>query len=562
MYQALYRKWRPKTFDDVVGQDHITDTLKNQVMMGKLSHAYLFIGSRGTGKTTCARILAKAVNCENPVNGNPCCKCATCRGIDDGSIMDIVEMDAASNNGVDNVRALREEAVFSPATTKKRVYIIDEVHMLSLQAFNALLKIIEEPPEHLMFILATTELNKVPTTILSRCQRYTFKRLKSEKIAEHVKYVADHESFTIDPNAALLLAQLSEGGMRDALSSLDQCSVVEHITVDSVYSTMGLAGSKSTVSMMSHVLKHDIESAIKLFNDLWIEGKNPSSILNELNVLQRDILITSVTKDRNSDLLSGRYDVDTLSKFAKYFSIGTVSAHMQIVQDSLDELHNASSAKTVAELCLVKLCNSANSDDLIDLKERIIKLENIIQSGKMPVNEILSSNNSVNTKEIDKNKNITNKELPDTPVISYNERVAENFTPYEEPEYPDINEDILVPSESDNIDSQSEGPCTWNSIIERALPNLPPSARSFVGDNESLSGTFDGDSLKLYAQDSLVYNQINKPKVLECFKQAALELSGRPIAVTITESKNTNQINTRSIEELKQFREVHIIGGK
>ena len=224
MYQALYRKWRPKTFDEVVGQEHITETLKNQIITGRLSHAYLFIGTRGTGKTTCAKILAKALNCQHPENGNPCCKCPACLGIEDGSILDVVEIDAASNNGVDNVRQLREEAVFSPVSVKKRVYIIDEVHMLSTAAFNALLKILEEPPEHLTFILATTELNKVPATILSRCQRHSFKRLDSEVITNHLEHVASCEGLKLEHDAAELIAGLAEGGMRDALSLLDQCS--------------------------------------------------------------------------------------------------------------------------------------------------------------------------------------------------------------------------------------------------------------------------------------------------------------------------------------------------
>ena len=220
MYQALYRKYRPKTFDDVVGQEHITETLKKQVETGRLSHAYLFIGTRGTGKTTCAKILAKAVNCERPVNGNPCNQCAACRGIDDGSILDVVELDAASNNGVDNVRALRDEAVFSPANVRKRVYIIDEVHMLSTSAFNALLKILEEPPAHLMFILATTELHKVPATILSRCQRHSFKRIPVDTIAARLNYVAEQEHLNLQPDAAALLARMADGGMRDALTLL------------------------------------------------------------------------------------------------------------------------------------------------------------------------------------------------------------------------------------------------------------------------------------------------------------------------------------------------------
>ena len=232
MYQALYRKYRPRSFEDVVGQEHITETLKKQVATSRLSHAYLFIGTRGTGKTTCAKILSKAVNCEHPENGNPCNKCPACLGIDDGTVMDIVEMDAASNNGVDHVRQLRDEAIFSPAAVKKRVYIIDEVHMMSTSAFNALLKILEEPPEHLMFILATTELHKIPATILSRCQRHSFKRLDSGCIEKRLGYVAECENLNLTADAAALIARLSEGGMRDALSLLDQCSGREKIDSD------------------------------------------------------------------------------------------------------------------------------------------------------------------------------------------------------------------------------------------------------------------------------------------------------------------------------------------
>ena len=224
MYQALYRKWRPRTFDDVVGQGHITETLKRQVQEGRLSHAYLFTGTRGTGKTTCAKILARAVNCEHPVNGNPCNECDACKGIEDGSVMEVLELDAASNNGVDQVRALRDEAVYSPAAVGKRVYIVDEVHMLTTAAFNALLKILEEPPEHLMFILATTELHKVPATIKSRCQQFAFKRISAMDIAGRLKYVAGQERIHLTDAGADLLARLADGGMRDALSLLDQCA--------------------------------------------------------------------------------------------------------------------------------------------------------------------------------------------------------------------------------------------------------------------------------------------------------------------------------------------------
>ncbi len=256
MYQALYRKWRPKTFSDVIGQSHITQTLRKQVAEGRTSHAYLFTGTRGTGKTTCAKILAKAVNCEHPMDGDPCCQCPSCVGIENGSFLDVLELDAASNNGVDQVRALRDEAIYAPANVKKRVYIVDEVHMLSTPAFNALLKILEEPPEHLMFILATTELHKVPATILSRCQRFSFKRITPQDIAARLLYVAGQEQIDLTADGAELLSRLADGALRDGLSLLDQCAAVGG-TVDSraVLEALGLAGNLQTAQLMEFILR-------------------------------------------------------------------------------------------------------------------------------------------------------------------------------------------------------------------------------------------------------------------------------------------------------------------
>ncbi|MDY4191819.1 MAG: DNA polymerase III subunit gamma/tau, partial [Oscillospiraceae bacterium] len=250
MYQALYRKYRPKSFDDVVGQEHITSTLKNEVLTGKIAHAYLFCGSRGTGKTTCAKILAKAVNCPDLRDGSPCGECEICRGIDDGSLLDVLEIDAASNNGVDNIRQLREDAFFTPSMAKYRVYIIDETHMLSTGAFNALLKIMEEPPSHVLFILATTEAHKVPATILSRCQRFDFHRIKSGDIARYLEKIAGKEGVELTHDGALLIGRLSDGGMRDAVSLLDQCiSQGSRITAELVSRTAGLAGSRPVLEL-------------------------------------------------------------------------------------------------------------------------------------------------------------------------------------------------------------------------------------------------------------------------------------------------------------------------
>jgi len=363
MYQALYRKWRPQTFDEVVGQKHITDTLKNQIINNRLSHAYLFIGTRGTGKTTCARILAKAVNCENPVDGNPCGLCSACRGISEGRVMDVVELDAASNNSVDNVRALRDEAVFSPATVRKRVYIIDEVHMLSTAAFNALLKILEEPPEHLLFILATTELQKVPATILSRCQRHSFKRIDSPMIAEYLEYIASKENFRLSHDAAGLIARLADGGVRDALSLLDQCSASETIDLEAVYSAMGLAGNRRTLLLMENIIAHETAKAIKDFNSLWMDGKDPAVLLTELSNLLRDTLMMLVAPKGGLSLISGGYDSEALISLASRMTREEIMCAMETLGKYLASMKESSNPKVTAELCLVDLVVPSDKDD-------------------------------------------------------------------------------------------------------------------------------------------------------------------------------------------------------
>jgi len=384
MYQALYRKYRPKTFDDVVGQEHITETLKKQVETGRLSHAYLFIGTRGTGKTTCAKILAKAVNCEHPVNGNPCNRCAACRGIDDGSILDVVELDAASNNGVDNVRALRDEAVFSPASVRKRVYIVDEVHMLSNSAFNALLKILEEPPEHLMFILATTELHKVPATILSRCQRHSFKRIPVDTITARLNFVAQQEHLNLQPDAAALLARMADGGMRDALTLLDQCCGNECISTDAVISAIGLAGNLRTAQLLRSVAAGDTAGALEQFRELWQDGKDPSALLDELSMLQRDLLMQAVAPRGGRELLSGAYDPVTLEELSGAFSSAQLLANLQSIQQTLGAMASQPNPRIAAELCLIRLCRPELCDDVPTLCARMDKLEQAVYSGAIP----------------------------------------------------------------------------------------------------------------------------------------------------------------------------------
>lgn len=379
MYQALYRKWRPKTFSDVIGQAHITETLKRQVAEGRTSHAYLFTGTRGTGKTTCAKILAKAVNCENPQDGDPCNRCPSCLGIENGTFLDVLELDAASNNGVDQVRALRDEAVYSPANVKKRVYIVDEVHMLSVPAFNALLKILEEPPEHLMFILATTELHKVPATILSRCQRYSFKRILPQDVARRLSYVATQEGIDLRSDGAELLSRLADGALRDGLSLLDQCAAAGGaVDAQAVLDVLGLAGNLQTAQLMEFILRRDAKAALLLLNQLYTGGKDVGAVLNELSTLTRDLLLRRTAPEGGAALLSGGYDSAALDRLQKDASGSRLLYLATTLQRASADLYYSTNRRTDAELCLLRLCDETLSGDLSALTARIQKLEDTL----------------------------------------------------------------------------------------------------------------------------------------------------------------------------------------
>ena len=382
MYQALYRKWRPKTFSDVVGQEHVTETLQRQVAEGRLSHAYLFTGTRGTGKTTCAKILAKAVNCEHPENGNPCNKCSSCLGIESGGFLDVMELDAASNNGVDHVRALRDEAIYSPAQVKKRVYIIDEVHMLSIAAFNALLKILEEPPEHLMFILATTELHKVPATILSRCQRFAFRRILPREIVGRLNYIAEQEGIDLRPDGAELLAHIADGALRDALSLLDQCAAAGG-TIDSaaVLDALGLAGNLQTAQLMDCVLQRDTKAALLLLHRLYGSGKDVGAVLGELSALARDLLISKTAPEGGAALLTGGYDGQTMDSLLRQADSARLIAICTTLQRTAADMNVSVNRRTDAELCLLKLCDETLSGDLSAINARLARLEQQMTAG-------------------------------------------------------------------------------------------------------------------------------------------------------------------------------------
>ncbi len=376
MYLALYRKYRPARFADVAGQQAITETLRHQVAEGKTAHSYLFTGSRGTGKTTCAKILAKAVNCPNAKDGEPCLECDICKGIDNGSLLDVVEMDAASNNGVDQVRLLKEEAVYTPAQSRYRVYIIDEVHMMSVAAFNALLKIMEEPPAHVKFILATTEVHKVPATILSRCQRFDFKRIKPEDIAGRLDYIAGQEQAVLEPDAALLLAKLADGGMRDAVSMLDQCLTVDsHVSTKLVTEITGITGSDYLFSITGQILAGDKGGLLKQVDVLYRSSKDLTRFLMELVQHLRSLMLLKADPGCDSLLVCSAQELEQYRDQAAQTSLPFLLRGITVLQQALDSMAASPDKKLWVEMALLKLSDAKLEDSSQALLQRLDALE-------------------------------------------------------------------------------------------------------------------------------------------------------------------------------------------
>ena len=394
MYQALYRKYRPKNFDEVVGQEHITATLKQEIASGRIGHAYLFTGSRGTGKTSCSKIIAKAVNCPNQHDGNPCGVCDICKGIDDGSVLDVTEIDAASNNGVDNIRQLREEANFTPAQVSYRVYIIDETHMLSVGAFNALLKIMEEPPEHVIFILATTEVHKIPATILSRCQRFDFRRISPAVIAARVQWVCEQEGIQIEPQAADLIASLAEGGMRDALSLLDVCrsnarsgeqdssaSRAEKITLEHVRQSAGLAVSDSLFAVADAVLRRDVPAVLQEIDRMFENSIDFEKMCVQLIAHYRGLMMAKAVKNPQEFVSGLPQDAQRLSAQAAGYPMGQILYSLTVLQDALSRMGRTAQTRVELEMAAIKLCSPELDRSLDAILARLDRLEAQVRSG-------------------------------------------------------------------------------------------------------------------------------------------------------------------------------------
>ena len=577
MYQALYRKWRPKTFADVTGQDHITETLRKQVAEGRTSHAYLFTGTRGTGKTTCAKILAKAVNCERPVDGNPCCACPSCLGIENGSFLDVLELDAASNNGVDQVRALRDEAIYSPARVKKRVYIIDEVHMLSISAFNALLKILEEPPEHLMFILATTELHKVPATILSRCQRFSFRRIQPKDIEARLQYVARQENIPLTESGAELLSRLADGALRDALSLLDQCAAAGgNLDAQAVLDTLGLAGGLRTVKLLETILQRDAQAALLQLNELYQGGKDIGAVLGELSTLVRDLLLRKTAPQGCAALLSGSFDAETLERLCQGQSTQRFLYLSATLQKCAADLYYSANRRTDAELCLLRLCDEGLSGDLTALNARMRRLEDrmavlpeaIRQGAPMDAPARPQKAAKPAPKTAPKPVKPTDDAPPweeERPPLPEEPPIREDLPPWDvpappakretpppaapvrepvrQPEVPPVRESAPVRQAPPARETGGFAPAIrpaeaapavngelWRQLAEGCKGQLPPMYRAFL---DLCRGTVADGVVQVYAPDDITKGRLDNDRVLGVLRAQGESLTGGPVQVRL-----------------------------
>jgi len=526
-YQALYRKYRPTVFSDVVGQEHITQTLKQEIIDGKLSHAYLFTGTRGTGKTTCAKILARAVNCLSHKDGDPCGECEMCRAVSEGEITDIVEIDAASNNNVDNIRELRDQIAFPPAAAKYRVYIIDEVHMLSPSAFNALLKTLEEPPSYVIFILATTEVHKLPATILSRCQRFDFRRIEPSSICERIMAVAAAEGFTVTDEAAQLIASLSDGGMRDALSALDLCASGNNmIDEDVVAKACAMAGNEYLLKLAEFIKSGDTEKALLLIDELHNSSVDMVRLLSELTNHYRNLMIVKTVKTKQKPIVCSASQLAALEKQAESYDIREIMDVLSVLQDTAPKMATGN-RRAQMEMTVIRLTSPQVFTDITALERRITALEQgTVKTVPQNINSVASE---VKT-EVFKEKTTTVKD--NEPEI--NEDVADDDE-IPLPEAP-VDDDYASDLEVSPQKPQSEPPkantpdgvtfvAEWDKIVARLRTTCPLIAGVLMGS----AAYIKGDYLLIDSKNGQFKTLVNGANSLyrDQIRKAALEVLGK-----------------------------------
>lgn len=544
MYRVLYRKWRPTGFGDVIGQPHVTSTLKNEIKSGRISHAYLFTGSRGTGKTTCAKILAKAVNCLNLEDGEPCGKCENCIGISNGNIMDVVEMDAASNNSVNNIRDILDEVMFTPSEAKYRVYIIDEVHMLSPGAFNALLKTLEEPPSHVVFILATTEVHKLPATILSRCQRFDFNRIAPKDIAGRLEYISKEENVSIEHDAAMLIAAVADGAMRDALSILDRCiGLSDDITTDIVRDATGLAGRDYLFSLADAIKNEDAPLAINTIDTLHKASKSIPRLCEELIGHFRTLMLLKTMKNdaaeliimSDDELFKAKNQAETMSLTQIVYSIDTL-------RESLEKMFKGGSNRIEFETCLIKLCNPKLSTDIDAVITRLEKLERAVRAGLNSQVDQAASGTAATVKPTQASKPAAVYQPPNEDR-SYNNNsdIQKSAEIHSKPVYEKQSQDTIgsvsKPISAANVHSNGTPPLTgiealkasavpmeqWEEVLEVMKSYTRVTAAAFRGTTAYVAG----DYIFIDANDDTPFSHLRNQGQREKMRAAIKEVTGK-----------------------------------
>jgi len=546
MYQALYRKYRPRCFGDVAGQEHITETLRRQIINDRLSHAYLFVGTRGTGKTTCAKILSRAVNCLEPSDGEPCNKCIACIGIEDGSILDVLELDAASNNSVDNVRALRDEAIYSPAAVKKRVYIVDEVHMLSVSAFNALLKILEEPPEHILFILATTELHKVPATIQGRCQKFSFKRLPPSVLIERLNLIVSKEDIKLTEEAATKLAMLADGSMRDAISLLDQCISGDTVDLDLVQKTLGLAGQHEITRLVEAILQRETTPALQILDALYNDGRDMASLLNETASVLRDLLIYKLSPD--SGLLTANFDHTGLTKLSKQNSPERLFFCLDVLKTSIAGLTRGGSSKLAVEMSVIKMCDERLTDSNEALLSRLSHLESTATQSTVAVNTKKTTHTSAPETYIKQEPAAVSEPLPEPEPLPDPE-------PLPEPELLPEPEPLPEPEQIRQTPPVSNIPVKSDNFAADMIDLLKnePSVHALLSAGSKIRADQNENTVTVTVANSFTADLI-KSEFSDILKDTAIKLLGRDIIISIEVGETeTDEIKRNKLESLSAF---------
>lgn len=556
MYQAFYRKYRPKCFADVYGQDHVVSTLKNELSENKISHAYLFTGSRGTGKTTCAKILAKAVNCENMQDGEPCNRCEICKGMDNGTIYDIVEIDAASNNGVDNIRDLREEANYTPSRGKYRVYIIDEVHMLSIGAFNALLKILEEPPAHVIFILATTEVHKIPATILSRCQRFDFKRIQPETMAVRLKQVAGLENLTITDDAAVLIARIADGALRDGLSILDQCSSrSSNIDSDLVSQVAGLAGREALYSLADCISSQNSSKAVELIAQLYENSYDMERLCVEMINHFRNYLVVKTVKNNRELIVCTDNEYESLVESAKNFTLEKIIFSLDLFQTTLTKIKGGANSRIEMEMTFIKLCQPKLEQSMEAVLDRIGALERAVKNGvklQTPVQTEVKQQEKV-TAAVDIKTETKQEEavvIPETNTQPQQKneapQAAQPEISQEKPVTPAASTNETAVEQQANVSSGIEPFEQWEDFLDI----IHKTDIGLYGVLRSAEAHLQNGYFVIDSTNPTVKEFIKIPTHLKAIKQAVFDLTGQSYKVGVTKQKKENSQKRDLLEDL------------